>query len=46
VRRNRRQRKNSPRDTYRARFIGQSLRNLLEWADRFGGLLIRVEEEH
>ena len=28
------------------RFIGQSLRNLLEWADRFGGLLIWVEEEH
>ena len=28
------------------RFRGQSLRNLLEWADRFGGLLIWVEEEH
>jgi hypothetical protein len=28
------------------RFIGQSLRNLLVWADRFGGLLIWVEEEH
>jgi hypothetical protein len=28
------------------RFRGQSLRNLLVWDDRFGGLLIWVEEEH
>ena len=26
------------------RFRGQSLRNLLVWADRFGGLLIWVED--
>ena len=27
------------------RFQGQNLRNLLEWADKFGGLLVWVEDD-